>query len=91
MVVVTHATERNFTGDLQSWLVEVVIPQDSMYASFRGLPPDGDYPTPNGAGEKNLWPEMLFNAVRLRGVRVLIEMFKKDGAPRPMGEGSAPS
>lgn len=38
-----------------------------------------------------MWPEMLFNAVRLRGVRVLIEMFKKDGAPRPMGEGSAPS
>lgn len=91
MVVVTHATERNFTGDLQSWLVEVVILQDSMYASLRGLPPDGDYPTPNGAGEKNSRPEMLFNAVRLRGVRVLVEMFKKNGARRAMSADPAPS
>lgn len=61
-----------------------------MYASLRGLPPDGDYPTPEGAGEKILRLEMLSNAVRLWGVQVLIEtvqktltgsalMFKNDG------------
>lgn len=91
MVVVIHATERNFTWDLQSWLVEVVILQNSMYASLRVLPPDGGYPTPNGAGEKISRLEMLSNAVRLRGVQVLVEMFKKDGALRPMGAYHAPS
>lgn len=90
MVVVTHATEGNITRKLQSWLVEVVIPQDSMYASLRGLPPDGDYPTPNGAGEKNSRLDMLSNAVRLRGVRVLVEMFKKNGAHCAMSADHAP-
>lgn len=62
-----------------------------MYASLSGLPPDGDYPTPNGAGGENSRLDMLSNAVRLRGVQVLVEMFKKDGAPRSMGADPAPS
>ena len=91
MVVVIHATEGNITRKLQSWLVEVVIPQNSMYASLRVLPPDGDYPTPNGAGGENSRLDMLSNAVRLRGVRVLLQMFKKDGALRSMSADHAPS